>query len=466
MKRLLPFLLAAAFGQAHGAPDASACRALPVIGVDPAALSQASARLAEARNHPAEQLALADALSGLALASVRQNGRADLGIGEGLAPAELVRQSVAIWNAARPDARLARAVQERGIEFFNARQCELGRDVLEAAQRLSATGAAGPGPDGLVGARIAEDQLRVALAMSDDARIRRLAPEVTTALEAGARPLDPSETHMLAALVDYFATQPEDHQQDLRLAEQFAQRILALMPVDTPGTARKLLSWRLASIYYAELRYPEAEALRARLLGDKPVPAMRKDEFAQQREALQALVRKGDLDGALALARSTLDTRQQAFYASGQAVGDADFALARAKQDGATPATALAELTRGSAQAHVRENTERLRLAETQRYLGEILHARGDLDAAAAAYQQALGNFPAAGQLRSLDRAHTRSDLAILYRTRGELAKALPLQQQVLDELLPAVGEDHPDVIEARNEMALLRKMMGASGRK
>jgi tetratricopeptide (TPR) repeat protein len=278
--------------------------------------------------------------------------------------------------------------------------------------------------------------------------------------------MDPSQTHMLSALVDYFATQPEDRQQDLRLAEQFAQRGLALIPADMPTAARRLLSWRLVSIYYAELRYPEAEALRARLLDGKPAPAARKDEFAQQREALQALVRKGDLDGALALARSTLDARQQAFYASGQAVGDADFALAKARQDGATAANALAELTRGSAQAHARENGERLRLAETQRYLGEILHAMGKLDEAATAYQQALGNFPAAGQLRSLDRAHTRSDLAMLYRTRGELAKALPLQQQVLDELLPMVGEDHPDVIEARNELALLRKMAAGSGRK
>jgi hypothetical protein len=42
---------------------------------------------------------------------------------------------------------------------------------------------------------------------------------------------------------------------------------------------------------------------------------------------------------------------------------------------------------------------------------------------------------------------------------RGDVARALPLQQQVLDELLPLVGEDHPDVQEARAELALLHKL-------
>lgn len=463
LPRLLPLLLAAALVPAHAASAADACRALPVAGLDPAAVQQAGARLAAARSHPSERLALADALSGLALASVRRSGRPDLGIDGNPAPAELVRDSVALWNTARPDAGLARAVQERGIDFFNIGQCELGRDVLEAALRLSDAGA---GSQDQPGARIAEDLLRVALAMRDDVRIRQRAPAVMAALEASPRPMDPSAAHLLVALVDHFATQPETREPDLRLAEQFAQRGLALLPADMPTAARRLLSWRLVSIYYAEARYADGEALRARLLAGQPAPAVRKDEFTLQREAMAALVRKGDLNGALGLARSALESRVQAFQASGQAVGDADFALAQARQDAATPKATLADLARASAQAHTRENTERLRLAETRSHLGEILHAMGDLDGAAAAYQQALAGFPEAGTLRTLDRAHTRSDLAILYRTRGEYAKALPLQQQVLDELLPLVGEAHPDVVEARNELALLRKLGGETGRR
>lgn len=459
---ILPLALAAAFGHAHAATDNGACRVRPVAGLDPAAVQQAGERLAAVRGPSGNPLALADALSGLALASVRQSGRPDLDSGGQPAPTELVRQAIAIWNAAGPDPKLARAVQERGLDFFNIGQCGLGREVLEAALRLSGGAAR---PDDQAGMRIVEDLLRVALAMRDDASIRRLAPQVTTALEAAARPLDPTETQMLVTLVEYFALQPEDRQDDYRLAEQFAQRALALLPADVPSAARRLLSWRLVSIYYAELRYADAEALRARLLAGQPAPAMRKDEFAQQREALAVLVRKGDLNGAQALARTTLEARQQAYYATGQAVGDAEFALAQARQNAATAPATLADLARRSAQAHARENLEKIRLAQTRSYLGEILHAMGDLDGAAAAYRQALEGFPVAGYMRSLDRAHTRGALAILYRTRGDYASALPLQQQVLDELLPALGEAHPDVQEARKELALLRKLAGGAAR-
>ncbi|MGB9110510.1 MAG: tetratricopeptide repeat protein, partial [Telluria sp.] len=83
----------------------------------------------------------------------------------------------------------------------------------------------------------------------------------------------------------------------------------------------------------------------------------------------------------------------------------------------------------------------------------------GDLDGAASAYEAALAGFAEAGSVSWQDRTRTRSDLAILYRTRGDVARALPLQQQVVDELLLLVGEDHPDVKEARAELALLRKL-------
>jgi tetratricopeptide (TPR) repeat protein len=139
-------------------------------------------------------------------------------------------------------------------------------------------------------------------------------------------------------------------------------------------------------------------------------------------------------------------------------VAQAEAARTQAQQQVAVDKAALALATRTGVQARQAQNRGMLDLALTHGYLGEILHAMGEFDGAAAAYEAALAGF---GEMRTppwRDRVRTRSDLAILYRMRGDSARALPLQQQVLDELLPLMGDHHPDVQAARAELALLRK--------
>jgi hypothetical protein len=462
MKRLLPLLLAAAFGHAHAALDATACKprykALP-----PGAIQEASGRLAAARSQPGEQqLVLAGALADLALLSARQNGSPDIATDGNPAAAELLRQALAIWHAAPPSVTLAGTLQTRGVAFFDSQQCQLGREVLESALRQSSAAA---GPNDRESVAIAHDLLRVGLAQRDEALVRGLAPVAKAALDARRQPLDPQDEQTVLALVDYFYSQPGASPQDLQLAEQLAQRGLALTTPGTATSARRLLSYWLVSIYYAQLRYAEGEALRAQLAGDRPDPFARKDEYGRRQAELIGLVRKGELQAALGIARQQVEQYQQTFEASREALVQAEAAQvqaqaqAKTQQDPALAKAAMTQAVSAIAKAHARHRSNTIMLAKVRSYLGEILHAMGDLDGAGSAYESALAGFAEAGSFSWKDRTRTRSDLAILYRMRGDVARALPLQQQVLDELLPLVGEDHPDVQEARAELALLRKL-------
>jgi tetratricopeptide (TPR) repeat protein len=488
MKRLLPLLFAAVAGHAQAALDAGACRQVPGK-VNPDALREASARLAAARSQPGErQLVLADALANLALLSGRQSGSRNMAADGNPSPDALMREALEIWHSAPFNAAVARSLHVRGLEFFDSQQCWFGQLVLEEALRLTKKTA---GPNDPASVAISQDLLRIALAQSNGSSVRRLAPVAAAALETRSRPLDPQDEEMVVALVDFFYSQP-DNRQDLEQAERLAQRGLALSGAGMPG--RRLLAYRLASIYYAQGRHAEGEAVRGQLVADRPDPYKPRGGIERQREELAALVRKGDLPAALKMARALVGQREQAFGASRQALLQAEAALAQtvtalppppaapaagqapmppagqqvirlavrhagppAGQAG--PPLPLPQAQLASVQARQRHNMEIFWLAQARSYLGEIQHAMGDLDGAAGAYEAALAGFGEGRTSNWRDRTRTRSDLAIVYRMRGDAARALALQQQVLDELLPLVGDKHPDVKEAREEIALLRKL-------
>jgi tetratricopeptide (TPR) repeat protein len=238
-----------------------------------------------------------------------------------------------------------------------------------------------------------------------------------------------------------------------------------------PGAPlRRVLSFRLVSIYYAQLRFAEGEALRKELFKGRPEPAVVHDYFHYHRTQLGELVRKGDLEGALNMARDLADQRQKAFDEAAQALDKAEADVARARAEAqknpSAASPALSQALRDSALARGRRSQGAVWLAQARSYLGEILHATGDLDAAAVAYEAALARFAEGyngtwpGHTGTWeDRIRTRSALAILCRMRGDATRAQALQQQLLDELLPLFGEEHPDVKEARAELALLRKL-------
>jgi tetratricopeptide (TPR) repeat protein len=497
--RFLPLLFAAVFCNAHAALDASACTQRPVK-VSPDALRDASARLSAARHQPGErQMALADALAGLALLSSRLSGTRNIAADDNPSPEALLREALEIWHGRPGDAALARALHVRGLEFFDSQQCWFGQLVLGEALRQSK---AALGPNDPASVAISQDLLRIALAQGAGSSVRQLAPVAAAALETRSRPLDAQDEQMVLALVDFFYSQPDDNRQDLQQAERLAQRGLALSGAGMPG--RRLLAYRLASIYYAQGRHAEGEAVRSQLVGDRPDTYKPQVGIERQREALAALVRKGDLPGALNKARALVGERELAFDASTKALVQAETALAQSvtvtmARPQVAPAAALvpppparpaagqapaqqtaqpviwqsvrhAEPPAGqaglplspaqlaSAQARHRRNMDIFWLAQARSYLGEILHAMGDLDGAAGAYEAALAGFGEGRTNNWRERTRTRSDLAIVYRMRGDVTRALSLQQQVLDELLPLVGEDHPDVKEAREEIALLKK--------
>jgi len=54
------------------------------------------------------------------------------------------------------------------------------------------------------------------------------------------------------------------------------------------------------------------------------------------------------------------------------------------------------------------------------------------------------------------------NDLAQLYQTQGEYARAEPLLLQVRDMRAKTLGENHPDVARSLNNLALLYVMQGA----
>jgi tetratricopeptide (TPR) repeat protein len=458
MKQLLPLLLAAACCHAHAALDAGACKPGPA-NLQPGAIPGASARLAAARSEPGERrLALADALADLALLSARQNGSPDIAAGGNPSAAELLGEALTIWQGAPHSAGTARSMQAHGVESFNSRQCKLARELLEPALRMSTAAA---GPNDAASVAIAQDLMRIGLAQGDAFLVRGLAPSVAAALDARTQLLDAQDGDTVLALVDFYYNQPGDSGQDLQQAERLARRGLAL---SAPGAALgRVLSYRVASIYYAQLRFADGEALRTRLARERPPLPVIGDYFTGLREAMTAQVRQGRLQPALATARMLLDGRQKGFDTGRLALAQAEAAVAQARiqaqQDRAAPSLALSQALRNSAQARTAQNMQTFWLAQAHSYVGEILHAMGDHDGAAGAYEAALAGFGEGHPGNWRDRIRTRSDLAILYRMRGDAARAMQVQQQVLDELLPVLGEDHPDVKEARAELALLRKL-------
>ncbi|MBW8897806.1 MAG: tetratricopeptide repeat protein [Massilia sp.] len=444
-RRLLPLLLAACCAPAFaGTP--SLCKPI-VTPRTPDLIAQAAGRRTDAQREPgAERLALADADAQLARAIMLQNGLADSGIDGGPVPRDLVREALDIWSQARPDPVLARQMRAQAIEFMNAHQCAFARSVLQAALAITDRTAGADSSDAVT---IVQDALKVAAAADDAATLSALSPRRLAAMRTRTAPLDQTELAINEALIGIHYQRDET-----ALAEEYVQRSLALLPQDAsaPASTRRL-KVRLAGIYYAQLRFAEAEALRAKLA--KPYPH---EYFEYERYTLTTQVRAGDLLGTLARAEALLTKYRQEWDKDQTDLAAAEQRLDQLRKTPDANKTAIPQATRATVTLRQRTQLAAVRTGRLQDYVGEILQGLGRLDEAAASCEAALATFGMTQFADWSDISTTKSDLAILQRMRGNTAQALALQDEVLKMLLPLLGPDHPDVQTAQSELAILRK--------
>lgn len=444
-RRLLPLLLATCCAPAF-AINPYLCKPI-VTPPTPELIAQAVTRHADAQREPgAERLALADADARLARAIMLQNGRQDAGIDGGPVPQDLMREALAIWSEARPEPSLARQLRTQATEFLNAHQCAFAQSVLQAGVAIADRTGGPDSPDALA---LVQDALKVATAAGDTATVAALSPRRLAALRTRTAPLDKAALDVNEDLIAFHY-----QQNDNAPAEQYVQRSLALLPQDATAQANtRRLKLELASLYYAELRFAEAEALRAPLVQEYP-----KGTFERERDAVIEQVRAGDLQGALARGQTLLARYRQAWDSDKPALAAAEQRFEQLRKTPDADKTAVRQAARDLGTVRQRTDLAAVHTGRLQSYVGEILQALGRLDEAAAACEDALATFGTTRMADWSDTTTAKSDLAVVQRMRGQDAQALALNEDVLKTVLPLLGPEHPDVLATQAELAALRK--------
>jgi tetratricopeptide (TPR) repeat protein len=446
-RRLLPLLLAACSAPVFAAPPIQ-CKPI-VTPRAPDLITQATGRRADAQREPgAERLALAYADAQLARAIMLQNGLPDAGIDGGPVPRDLVREALDIWSQARPDPVLAGQLRAQANEFMNAHQCAFAGSLLQTALAMTDRTAGADSPDA---AMIVQEALKVAVAADDAATMSALSPRRLAALRTRTAALDQTDLAINEALIGIHYQRDET-----ALAEEYVQRSLALLPQDAsaPASTRRL-KVKLAGIYYAQLRFAEAEALRATFVEHLPNAL---PERLRERDALIEQVRAGDLQGALARSQALLAEYRQEWEKNRTALAAAAQRLEQMRDTPTANKMAVTQAENAVAALRQRTHFAAIDTGQMQNYVGEILQALDRFDEAMTNYEAAYATLGAVLPPDASNLNAARSDLAILQRMRGNTARALALQEEVLKALLPVFGPDHPDVRTTQAELALLRK--------
>lgn len=451
MKRTVLSLLLAMSGTAFGAAFCTASAAsldsdTPAIDWDRNALPRAQQALAAAQAAPGQQgRLLANALADLAGVAARQPGPAYGGKRQpgSMAALDYLERAQAIWLALPPDAALAQALLQRGRGYRNANHCTLALNTLESALAVAdkAGGAAAP-----LSASILRELVPVAAAMGDDPTMNTLAPRLLAGLDTDPAPLAGPSYLAYLALADYYY-RTEDNERAEVVLNRLQEKARAGGPEHAAALHR--LRYELASVYYAQSRVREAQAL---LAGPKPERTDPYGEFEHVEAQIAEAVRAGRLTAALAQGQAVLARYEQRRAANAAA-------LAQAQLDAANPSASRAAVTEAQDRmdgARRAAASYRLIVANLQGDVGELHHALGQQDQALALYEQSARDYRATGaiHLYRLERVHAA--MALIYRARGDTARALALQQQVRAVLLPLLGARHPDVLEAEAEIAAL----------
>jgi hypothetical protein len=104
---------------------------------------------------------------------------------------------------------------------------------------------------------------------------------------------------------------------------------------------------------------------------------------------------------------------------------------------------------------------QRTVIAEHLTVVGELYHHQGKLTEAESFYRRGYAIKVSGKSVVARLTRHLPSDLGRLLRSKGQFSEAQQLQQAALDAALPELGDEHPDVIDARSELADLMVLQG-----
>ncbi len=236
-----------------------------------------------------------------------------------------------------------------------------------------------------------------------------------------------------------YNTQLETNGADHAATQAALQTLIAKFP-DGSWQARSL-TFRLAASYYRQLRYTEAEALIALVADNGPYKRRNPSASNSTTDAMAALVRKGDPGAALVLGEAAVRRDTAALEAARRALA----------------ATTTAASEEAGTNAHRLVIEKAYELAESSSVVAELHHAMKHFPEAEKMYVASLALFGETASAARDPLIRTRTGLAMLYRSQGKAAEALPLQEAALADLLALNGPQHPDVIESETELGYIR---------
>ena len=336
------------------------------------------------------------------------------------------------WAAMAPDAALAQRLYRQYRSHQKEGRCLSAAALLQGALAI-AERADGPGAPLTLTA--ATDVLRLPASGAAPRLSLDVCLQLLAAWEAQGVPLGTDAGHAWGQLAQLMY----EHRRYAE-AEQLQLRRLAMAPAVAPGPVKV----ELAAIYYAQGRYSEAEAI-VEATPRPPSPYVRASPL---RDALTAKVRAGDLQGALAEAENAMTTRYTHLL-SVRAAHEQSTGAAASPAPGSNIIAAVKPPVPPSRRDVLRALEP---VAELNMWMGELYHALGQLPQAEARYVRARAEFlevygKPAGQTLAID-----SDLAILYRMRGDYDRALALREQVIAEQLKGGNASDPPVQESMLE--------------
>lgn len=221
--------------------------------------------------------------------------------------------------------------------------------------------------------------------------------------------------------------------------------------------SRSLIS-RLAALYYRQLKHAEAEALIA------PFDALRRGEpfpvsipgIVTVREGMSARVRKKDLAGALTFGEAAVSR-----YVEEHRTAMLADEVIESAFTGTEPGSAAWESIRARRVAvNARAVRASVELARLYSALAEVNHAMKQFPQAEQEYRLALALLDKNKASDPVTMMHTRTGLAILLRTRGDAAAALPLQQAALAEMKKTYSRNDPDRLESERELGQIQQVL------
>lgn len=367
--------------------------------------------------------------------------------------AELGQQALDLWHTAAPTVELAADLQQKARTIGYAK-CALAVPLLRTALAVAERAAAA---DAAPTTGILADLVRAEHAAQDSKALAQDGARLMAAWARHDEPADADAAPLYRAMVDLYY-----RQQQYAQAEPLALRNLS-NGEQTYGKEAAPLIGRLddlAMIYYGQLRYREGAALsqRARDIAIKAAPDSLRALGKRKKDtesAMRQLYNDGKPAAALALGEQELKQLEQ------NAASDAA-ALQKAikEREAATSAKQMDALSAAAQRARSASEGSEQQLGAMRVRIAQLHHQQRRYDLAEPLYQQALLDYTQA-QADPLDMALVRSDLAMLYRARGDDERAVPLQQQALDVLLPAYGAVHPDVVGCARELVLLYQRNG-----